>query len=598
MPRSQHNRVNTQKTLRLRLSFGGYSATGVKTSNDDAFTAFLPSEHNARKYKGGAACIADGVSCSANAQEASQTAVTNFIADYFSTPDFWDVKQSASKVISAINSWLFQQGMREHARSDGFVTTFSALIIKSHTAHILHAGDSRVYLLRENQLEQLTQDHCYQGGGDNYLTRSLGIDRYLDLDYRSIDVKKGDRFLLTTDGVHEVLDEEQLLSFSASEPCVQKGGSADTLESLAKSISEAALNQGSQDNVSCLFVHVDALPEERESEIFRELTELKIPPALAVGNKIDQFEITRILHVGTRSHVYLARDINTDQRRVLKMPSLNFVDDIVYLESFAREQWIGRKLSHSHIMKIYPPTEGSQFLYHICEYIEGKTLRQWMIDNSQPDLDQVRRVLEGMIAPVRALHRGKMVHCDLKPENFIINRDGVIKLIDFGTLQIAGVEEIRVKNINDSLPVGDIGYIAPECLEYGLITHLTDLFSVATIIYEMLTGKLPYAAIKSNRHLPKNSDKWQYIPLGQFPELKDKYPFWVNAVLKKALSPNPKYRYQAMSEFNGDLKKPSADILRSEKYAPLVERNPLRFWKIMSLLLFVVVVLQWFYLFS
>ena len=133
---------------KLHLSFGGYSNAGVKAFNQDAFTARTPSEHSARKYKGAAACIADGVSCSDNAQLASQTAATNFISDYFNTPDYWTVEQSASKVISSINSWLYQQGIQSHTRADGFVTTFSALIVKSHTAHILHVGDSRVYLLR------------------------------------------------------------------------------------------------------------------------------------------------------------------------------------------------------------------------------------------------------------------------------------------------------------------------------------------------------------------------------------------------------------------------------------------------------------------
>jgi len=195
---------------KLHLEFGGYSDAGAKENNEDSFTAVMPDKHSARKYKGGAACIADGVSCSVNAKMASQTAVDNFAVDYFSTPDFWTVEQSASKVIGSINSWLYQQGAQKQTRVDGYVTTFSALIIKSHTAHLLHVGDSRIYLLRDNKLELLTKDHSYQQGSENYLTRALGIESGLNLDYRSVTIKLNDRYILTTDGVHDSLSHQEL----------------------------------------------------------------------------------------------------------------------------------------------------------------------------------------------------------------------------------------------------------------------------------------------------------------------------------------------------------------------------------------------------
>jgi protein phosphatase len=575
---------DTKGAAKLHLNFGGYSVAGVKASNEDAFTAMLPTETTVRKYKGAAACIADGVSCSSNAQLASQTAVTNFISDYYSTPDFWNVQQSAAKVISSINSWLHQQGQNSGTKADGWITTFSSLIIKSHTAHLLHVGDSRIYLYRNNELEQLTQDHSYQGGGESYLTRALGIERHFELDYKSLKVQVGDRFLLTTDGIHDTLNSKALSAFL--------GNKDDNLEAIATDMGKAALDAGSDDNISCLVVEVTSLPIERVDELYKDLDTLTVPPALSVGQKIDQFEITRILHSGTRSHVYLARDKNTDEQRVLKMPSLNFADDTDYLEAFAREQWIGRKLSHPQIMQIFPPPEGSQFLYNVCEYIEGQTLRQWMIDHPKPALNKVRDLLDAMIIPVRVLHRAKMVHRDLKPENFLINRDGVMKLIDFGTMKITGVEEITPAK-TDELPLGDTNYIAPEYLVHNMVDAGSDLFSVATIIYEMITGKLPYNAIKSTRDYPKQFGKWEYQSILKLAKPPENVPSWVDAVLKKALSPNPAYRYQVMSEFQSDLRKPSSSLLSSAKSAPLMERNPLRFWQVISAILLAVVITQW-----
>ena len=231
---------------RLHLEFGGYSDAGVKTRNEDAFTAVLPDNHAARKYKGAAACIADGVSCSQNAQIASQTAVMNFASDYFSTPDFWTVEQSASQVIGSINSWLHQHGVVNQTRVDGYVTTFSALILKSHTTHVLHVGDSRIYLLRDGVLRCLTTDHSYQQGDQNYLTRALGIEAGLNLDYKSLSTKLNDRYVLTTDGVHEHLSLQELTEFVAKE--------TNNLEALAKEIGQRALENGSKDNISCLLV--------------------------------------------------------------------------------------------------------------------------------------------------------------------------------------------------------------------------------------------------------------------------------------------------------------------------------------------------------
>lgn len=571
---------------KLHLDFGGYSDAGAKPLNQDAFTALTPSEHSARKFKGAAACIADGVSCSSNAQSASQTAVTNFISDYFSTPDFWTVQQSASKVISSINSWLYQQNKQNETRTDGYVTTFSALIIKSHTAHILHVGDSRIYLLRDGILERLTRDHNYRRHNENILSRALGIEPQLELDYRSLQVKLGDRFILTTDGVHDVLNPKEL---------VQQTSGETNLEELASNTCKAALKKGSDDNISCLLAEVSSLPIERLQEVNQNLKELTIPPVLEPGNTIDNFEIIRSLHNGTRSHVYLAKDQSNEELRVLKMPSTNFADDTDYLELFAREQWIGRKLSHPRIMKIYSPPLSSKFLYHCCEYLPGDTLRQWMIDNPHPNLTQVRDILDGMIQSVRVLHRNKMVHRDLKPENFIINQDGSIYLIDFGTMKIAGVEELEQKLDADS-PLGDMAYSAPETLLYSTSTSSSDLFSIATIVYEMLSGQLPFKPLNSNTDLPKNLGRWNYRPLNKTVDSQSEIPDWVNSVMEKALSPNPDYRYQVMSEFQHELNSPNPDILKALELKPLIERNPIGFWKGLSLILFSLVIVQWWWL--
>src|SRR5690606_32307476 len=161
-------------TQTLSLIYGGYSNAGPKVRNEDAFAALLPSG-NSRSQKGAVAVMADGVSCSDNAQIASQTSVVTFVQDYLSTPETWDVRTSASRVLGALNSWLYAQGQTS-AVQDGFVTTFSGLVLKSTTAHLIHCGDSRIWRLRDGVLTQLTTDHCLrQSDGRGMLTRALGL---------------------------------------------------------------------------------------------------------------------------------------------------------------------------------------------------------------------------------------------------------------------------------------------------------------------------------------------------------------------------------------------------------------------------------------
>src|SRR5690606_22944023 len=121
----------------------------------------------------------DGASCSEQAQLASQTAALTFVQDYMSTPETWDVKTSASRVLSALNAWLHRAEPLTRARHDALVTTFSAVICKSTTLHLLHCGDSRVWRLRAGHLQLLTNDHCLAlPDGRSALSRALGMDSH------------------------------------------------------------------------------------------------------------------------------------------------------------------------------------------------------------------------------------------------------------------------------------------------------------------------------------------------------------------------------------------------------------------------------------
>ena len=567
----------------LDIEFGGFTSAGIKARNEDAFAAHHP-KGVALQLKGVTGCIADGASCSADAQLASQTGVTHFINDYYSTPDTWPVKTAAARVLSALNSWLYHHGKQSTLAHNGLVSTFTAVIVKSTSAHVFHSGDSRLYRYRRGELQLITRDHVYaQRDGTTYLTRALGIDSHLELDYSVEYIEQGDVLMLTTDGVHSTLSHARL----SAQLDALLNRQMETPEQCAQAIVAAALQQGSTDNASCLLLLVRELPHADIDEMHRQLTQLAIPPVLEPGQSIDGFRVLRVLHSGTRSHLYLVSGADGRQY-VLKAPSENFAEDAHYLEGFIREQWVASRVQHSSVMKIFARPPQSPFLYLLCEHIEGKTLRQWMFDNPRPALEDVRMLVREMIGALRALQRMHMTHRDLKPENIMVTPTGQIKIIDFGTVHVGGLEEVE-SPLSAGLPVGSVDYIAPEYLLGDSGAFHSDIFSLGVIVYEMLTGHLPYKLASARQQHLKSLQQYRYISARRH---RDDLPLWLDLALEKATHPNVRQRYQALSEFMRDLCEPNRDMVRAHRHVPLLRRNPVRFWQGATLLLLVVVIVQ------
>jgi protein phosphatase len=575
---------------KLDIEFGGYTTAGTKPRNEDAFAAHQP-KGAALQLKGVAGCIADGASCSENAQLASETSVTHFISDYYSTPDTWPVKTAAARVLSALNSWLYHHGKQSVLPHNGLVTTFSAVIIKSTSAHIFHSGDSRIYRYRAGELQLLTRDHVHaQRHGENFLTRALGIDSHLEMDYEIEEVEIGDILLLSTDGVHGVLNNAELIE--------QLTALEDRPEQCARALVDMALRKGSTDNLSCLLLRVRDLPHADIDEVHRQLTQLAIPPVLEVGQSIDGFRVQRILHSGTRSHLYIVTSnientLDDDKKwYVLKAPSENFAEDAQYLEGFMREQWVASRINHSGIMKIVARPANSPFLYLLCEYIEGKTLRQWLFDNPKPSLESVRTITRDLISALRALQRMHMTHRDLKPENIMVTTAGEIKIIDFGTVHVGGLEEVQ-SPLGEGPPVGSADYIAPEYLLGDSGAFHSDIFSLGVIVYEMLTGHVPYKLSQAQQRHLKGLHEYRYTSARQY---RSDLPLWIDLALEKSTQPNVRLRYHVLSEMLRDLCEPNVDMLRAHQHAPLLQRNPIRFWQSTTLILLVIVVVQCYFL--
>lgn len=551
----------------IEIDYAIVSDKGDKQENADAADAMVP-DGELRLTKGIAAAVADGMSSSEGGKEASQVAVTGFLTDYFSTPESWTVKTSVTRILGALNRWLYSQGQIRHDSARGMVTTFSGLVIKSSTAHLFHVGDSRIYRLRQGELELLTRDHRVWVSRDrDFLSRAMGIDPHIDIDYRSVGVEKGDTFLFTTDGISGHVTDHRM-----QELLVSHGAN---LQACTAALLEESLQNGSTDNVTCQLLRIQSLPEETEDDIYQKIQELPFPPDLSPGMILDDYEILRELHASRRSEVFLARDKTNDSQVIVKTPSINYRDDPDYLDAFLHEEWIGQRVNNAHVLKILKPGR-RRFLYHISEYVDGQSLRQWIDDHPQTHINTARAYLKQIADGLRAFHRQEMIHQDLKPDNILIDTQGTLKIIDFGSTRIAGAAEI-CSRIDRAIPQGTINYTAPECVEGSGCSNRSDLFSFGVIAYELLTGKLPYG--ESDKPRPANKLRYQSCRIHN-----ENLATWVDGALQKAVHPNPEKRYDTMSEFLYDLEHPNEKFIVSGNQ-PLLESNPMLFWKLLSGLL-------------
>ena len=566
----------------LCVSVGQYSDKGRKALNQDKIGLTVPQEPMLTA-KGIAIAIADGISSSGVSDIASKAVVQGFLDDYYCTSETWSVKKSAQQVLSALNSWLFSQTQKSDFRFErdkGYVCTLSAVVLKSTSAHWFHVGDSRIYLLRHGELRQLTQDHRHVESADlSYLSRAMGIQNQLELDSDSVELQVNDILILTTDGIYEFVNNGKLVEIIEQHK--------DDLNQATKLIAQTALDNGSDDNLSIQIIAVDSLPNLDIKEKLQQLTELPFPPILEARQHFDGYHILKDIHASSRSHVYLAQDEReTAPRRplIIKTPSIDLRDDAAYLERFLQEEWIARRINNVHVLKPYTQSHQRHFLYTAFEYIDGQTLSQWMIDNPTPDVESVRKIVEQIAMGLGAFHRLEMLHQDLRPQNIMIDKSGVVKIIDFGSTRVAGLEEIASPFKPQHL-LGTAQYSAPEYFLGEAGTARSDLFSLAVITYQMLSGRLPYGAEVAKARTKQAQNKLRYQSVLQ----DDKeIPAWLDDTLKKALQPNPYKRHNELSEFVYELRHPSKAFLAKSK-APLLERNPIAFWQSVSAILSLVI---------
>lgn len=550
----------------LKISFAQYSDKGPKPENQDTLGARIP-EGSVLTSKGIALALADGVSSSQSAKQASQAAVTGFLTDYYATPDTWRTQQSAIRVIQSLNRFLWGQSQNS-VLGEGHLTTFSSLIFKGNQCFVFHVGDTRVYRYRANVLEQLTRDHTQKiDQHSTYLSRALGGDPVLEIDMLSEEIHPGDIYLLTSDGVHAHLPFHHLLSIINQHKDPQ---------TICDTAITQALAMGCDDNLSIQVARIDATGNPSQQDAVAVLSQLPFPPPLDIGNSIDSYRVQKILHESERSQVYIVSDAE-NHSYIMKTPSPNYEGDQAYTERFVMEAWIGTRIQNSNVVKVIPPQGERRFLYYLTEHIKGPSLAKIIEQRAPAPIPDAIELIEGIVKGVRAFHRKDTLHQDLKPDNIIVGAQGPV-IIDFGSCFVAGIHEAGAPFERDSI-LGTLSYSAPEYRYGGKVSHLSDQFSLAVMLYELLTGHFPYGEPYEKAMTLKALQRLRYTPARKHNPL---VPMWLDRSLEKSLDIMPQRRYDSLSEWLCDLKRPNPRWLTPQEL-PLLERNPLKFWQLASL---------------
>jgi len=286
--------------------------------------------------------------------------------------------------------------------------------------------------------------------------------------------------------------------------------------------------------------------------------------SLHPGDRLDHYRIENLVARSGMASIFRATDVRTGQLVAIKIPHPEIEGDPLFLDRFRREAEIGRKLDHPGVMKVLPDDEQSR-LYMTMEWVEGRLLRQILNETKKIPSDRAVAITLAILDALNYIHRHGIVHRDLKPENVMVQGNDHIKLIDFGIAGSAGSRRLTFTKIPEAMGTPD--YISPEQVRAKRGDARSDLYAVGVMLYEMLTGRVPFTGsnpfLVMNDRLLNNPIPPREIAPGISPQLQE--------IIYRALEREPKKRYTSAQEFAGDLE--------HQDHVGVADREELRDWK-------------------
>jgi serine/threonine protein phosphatase PrpC len=506
------------------------------------------------------AVLADGLGSSKEGGPAAHRAVAMMTDYYLARPQGWSPRRALSEFAAQINRMFFQESQLRYG-SPEILCTLGVIVVEGRHLYGFNVGDSPVYHWRRGAITLLSHSHVVdQPGFSHVLTRALGLEATVDPHFFELTLEEGDIVLLCSDGVSNALPVDTLSRLLAS------GAAA---RSVVASAGEAiAENPDLADDASAIVLGFAELGWAGETTA----RSLEVLPGLRTGEQIDGHRLIRSLDPGER--VWLAEQ-NDGALHVLKFPPLEAREDETRRDGFIRELWQATRIDSPDFVRARVPTEGT-LRYYVMDYVNAPTLREKLAAGPLRVEDAV--VLgRFLLGACQFLLSRDYAHGDIKPDNILVLATAETGL-RFQLLDLGSAAEV----FSVTSRAGTPSYLAPERFRNAALSERTEIFAIGVTLYEALSRSYPYGEVERFQ-----TPRFESVPKSLM-RLNPAVPAWLESIIMRALSPDADRRYQNFSEMVYDLDHPEQVRPCYRKDAPLLERNPLLFYKVLCLLLLLV----------
>ncbi|QSZ42331.1 protein kinase [Sulfurimonas aquatica] len=491
------------------------------------------------------AIVCDGVGSASEGAEAAKRVTTYLMNNFKIRPKSWSIEKSIISFTKSINSILYQESQVNYDRSE-LVTTLTIVVIEGNQLYGANVGDSRVYLFRNNSLNQLSDDHSMdEAGYENVLTQAIGISDDVTPYYFENILMQDDKILLCSDGLYNIMSENRL------EKGINLGAHA-----LVKKASKLMEDNLPDDTTA---VVLDILKAD-ELEILKK-QHLIIPEKLRKGEVVDGYTLEKSLIQNDRTWLCSKKT----KKYVLKFAPKESIDNESILDLFVKEAWNAKRLKADFFPKAVIP-KNRTMRYYVMQLFEGEDLSDYL-DSKNLSIDDSVELASTLLKMSQYLLKFDLVHGDIKPHNIMVWKNSeeeiAFKIIDFGS-----ITEI----FSTQTKAGTPSFLAPERFQNEAISETTELFAIGVTLYFALTGKYPYGEIEPFQNPSFKEPK----PVSFY---NKNIPSWLDSVILRSIAIDKEQRYAHFTEMSYELNNPTKVKPYFTKNAPLIEKSPLLFYK-------------------
>lgn len=469
------------------------------------------------------AVVCDGVGSALMGAEAAKRTCHFLVNSLKNRPKTWTLEKSIKHFIENINHLLYKESMADYEREE-LVTTLTLVVIEGTRLYGANVGDSRIYLQRDNNLTQLSDDHAMdEKGMENVLTSAIGLEESVDPFYFENNLQAKDRILLCSDGLYNELSAVELQeSMHMNASFIVKKASKKVDDNLP-------------DDTTAVLLEIKELDQRQKYK----QSNLLVKEVYKKGDKIDGYLLKKSLIANNRTWICEKRG----QEYVIKFAPYEVVEDERILDFFVKEVWMAKRLKAGFFPKVAVPTNRTH-RYYIMTLIKGVTLKEYT-DKKPLSVDLSVELSIFLLKMSQYLIKQDMVHGDIKPENIMVytskNDKISFKMVDFGSITEA---------YSDVTRAGTPSYLAPERFKQAPVSEQTEVYAIGVTLYEAMTQKFPFGEIE-----PFQTPSFEKN-VKEPSKINAVIPTWLDSVLLRALESNTEKRYNNYSEMQYEISNP------------------------------------------